>query len=219
MMRIFSHVKGMSHMAIRNNQRARTLAALTRAAGELLREGQPPSMPAAAERALVSLATAYRYFSSAEELWDAAASFDVEHLIDSDGVRGEIEAAGDDVEARLEILIRRLGWTLIDHDVLMRQAAKTSLERWFAQQGREGQPKPLRPRQRNQWNRLALAPLRDRMEDHQVDALVEALGCVWGAEPIITLLDVLELSPDAAKERMMTTARWVVRGGLADLAG
>lgn len=54
------------------------------AATKLIRDGRPPSMPEAAERALVSVATAYRYFRTAEELWEDAALYSSAELIDSD---------------------------------------------------------------------------------------------------------------------------------------
>ena len=57
-----------------------------------------------------------------------------------------------------------------------------------------------------------------KLEDFQVDSLIEALGFVVGTEAVVTLLDVLELSPNAAKERQLTTAMWILRGGLADIA-
>jgi hypothetical protein len=58
--------------------------------------------------------------------------------------------------------------------------------------------------------------LRDTLEDYQVDSLVEALGFVLGPEAVVTLLDVLQLSPEAAKERQLTSALWMLRGGLAE---
>lgn len=199
----------------RANQKARTRQALLRAAAELLDEGHPPSMPEAAERALVSVATAYRYYRTADELWDDAASYNVAPLVDEAELEQRIEAAGDDVEARLEILVRAIGWAFLDKPVLARRAAKASLDGWFAQQARGEEPRSNRPRNRNRWNALALRPLRDQLEDHQVDAIVEALGLAWGSEPTITLLDVLDLSPEAAKERMLTAALWILRSGLA----
>jgi AcrR family transcriptional regulator len=203
----------------RANQRARTRAALVDAAIKLIRDGRPPSMPEAAERALVSVATAYRYFRTAEELWEDAALFSSSILIDSDELEAAIEAAGDDVEARVQVVIRMLGWSFIDHHAMMRQVMRASLDRWFAQQDTGEGLRRVRPGQRNKWNALALQPLRDRIEDHQVDALVEALGFILGAEAVVTLLDALQLSPEAAKERQLTTAMWILRGGLADIAG
>jgi AcrR family transcriptional regulator len=175
-------------------------------------------MPEAAERALVSVATAYRYFRTAEELWEDAALFTATVIVDPDELEAAIEAAGDDVEARVAVVIRMLGWGYIDHEVMARQTMKSSLDRWFAQQGGDREARPVRPGQRNKWNVLALEPLRDRFEDHQVDSLVEALGFVVGAEAVLTLLDALQLSPQAAKERQLTTAMWILRGGLADIA-
>ncbi len=47
-------------------------------------------------------------------------------------------------------------------------------------------------------------------------ALIEALGLGWGTESVIVLYDVLQLEPEAAKHRMLTTCRWILRGALAD---
>lgn len=207
-----------SDNAGRANQRARTRAALVDAAVTLIRDGRPPSMPEAAERALVSVATAYRYFRTAEELWEDAALFSATVIVDSDELEAAIEAAGDDVEARVEVVIRKLGWGFIDHEVMTRQVMKASLDRWFAQQGSDEEPRPVRPGQRNKWNALALQPLRERLEDYEVDSLVEALGFVLGAEAVVTLLDVLQLSPEAAKERQLISALWMLRGGLAEFS-
>ncbi len=53
---------------LRENQRRRTRKDLLRAAAELLREGARPTLAEVAERAMLSRATAYRYFSSIEAL-------------------------------------------------------------------------------------------------------------------------------------------------------
>lgn len=174
-------------------------------------------MPEAAERALVSVATAYRYFRTAEELWEDAVLFSAAAFIDTEALEVAIVAAGDDVEARVEVVVRAVGWGFIDHEVMARQLMKTSLDRWFAQQGSEEAPRPVRPGQRNKWNALALEPLRDKLEDFEVDSLVEALGFVVGTEAVVVLLDALGLSPEAAKERQLMTATWVLRGGLAGM--
>jgi AcrR family transcriptional regulator len=188
------------------------------AATKLIREGRPPSMPEAAERALVSVATAYRYFRTAEELWEDAALFSANDIIAVDELEAALAAAGDDVEARVELVVRAIGWGFVDHAVIARQMMKTSLDRWFTQQGSDEQPRPVRAGQRNKWNALALDPLRDELEDYEVDSLVEALGFVVGADAVPILLDVLNLSPQAAKERQLTTAMWILRGGLAEIA-
>ncbi len=55
-------------MTTRINQKDRTRKALLEAARELLSEGHAPSVAASAKRALISEATAYRYFTSARRL-------------------------------------------------------------------------------------------------------------------------------------------------------
>ena len=60
----------------RPNQRSRTRKDLLRAASRLLKQGRNPSLEEIAEEALVSRATAYRYFPSVEALL-VEASFDV----------------------------------------------------------------------------------------------------------------------------------------------
>ncbi len=159
------------------------------------------------------------HFRSAEELWEEAALFDSNLVYDTDELEAAIEAVGDVVEMRLVVLIRRLGWVFIDHELLSRQVMKTSIDRWFASRGVPEDERPVRPGLRNKWYALALQPLRDSLEDHQVDGLIEALGFVVGTEAVITLLDALHLSPEAAKERQLTTALWILRGGLAEIEG
>ncbi len=174
-------------------------------------------MPEAADRALVSIATAYRYFTTAEELWEEAAVFSNDHLFDEDAVERAVEAAGDDVEARLEVVVRQFGWLMLDDEMTYRQMAKTSLDRWFAHQ-RLGQRRPIRPGRRNRWNALVVEPLRGTLTDAQLTGLIESLGIGWGTEAMIALYDVLELEPEAAKQRMLTTCQWILRGALADAA-
>ena len=60
-------------MTERPNQKRRTRRALLDAAADLLREGQSPTLEEIAERALVSRATAYRYFPNVDNLLVEAA--------------------------------------------------------------------------------------------------------------------------------------------------
>jgi AcrR family transcriptional regulator len=201
----------------RTNQKARTRAAILAGALELLRESRPVSVPEAAERARVSVATAYRYFPSAEDLADEASLELLDFLATGDEVSGAIEAAGDDVHARLEALIRTLGWRMIVDPLPFRQAAKAGLDRWFAQQQDTPEDRvPVREGRRNAFTRQALAPLQDRLSPADFERLVAALGVGWGTEAAISLVDVGELDPDTALATMLTTCRWILDGALAD---
>jgi hypothetical protein len=173
-------------------------------------------MPEAAERALVSLATAYRYFRTAEELWADAAIFGIRNIIDPDEVAAAIEACGDDVEARVVRMAEMQQGALLERQFFARQSAKTSLDRWFAQQGTEDADRATRPAERMRWIELALEPLRSTLHDREVDSIAEALGLIIGAEAVVSALDALHLSADAAKERAVVTARWIVRAALAE---
>ncbi len=173
-------------------------------------------MPEVAERAMVSLATAYRYFRTAEDLWADAAVFGSRNIVDPEALTAAIEACGEDVEARVAAMVAVLQAALLEREFFTRQSAKTSLDKWFAQQGTQDAERVTRPAVRMRWIELALEPLRDKLEDHQVDSIAEALGLVTGAEAAISALDVLHLSPEAAKERSVVAARWIVRAALAE---
>ena len=58
----------MADTAGRPNQRRRTRKDLLDAATRLMRQGRKPSLEEVAEEALVSRATAYRYFASIDAL-------------------------------------------------------------------------------------------------------------------------------------------------------
>lgn len=200
----------------RVNQKARTRLALLRAATELVREGKPASIPDTAERALVSVATAYRYFPNADDLW-AEAAFEAIDFFEFDELEARVRAAGDDVEARLEIVMKGLAWKLLDEEVLSRWLTKSSLDRWFAQQNMPAaERQPVREARRHRWNSLAIEPLRGRLSDEECERLVVALDLIWGPETVVALYDVSGIDSEAAKETQLRTGLWILRGAIAD---
>src|SRR5580692_6671638 len=92
----------------RVRQKARTRRALLDAATQLIRDGKPPSMPEVAEAALVSPATAYRYFPSAQALWEEA-SLELVEPWSTDLV----DDAGNDPAARLDAVVKTIGWHML----------------------------------------------------------------------------------------------------------
>lgn len=200
----------------RTNQKARTRAALLSAAIAVLREGREPTVPEAAKRARVSPATAYRYFTSAEDLQDEASAEVLSFVLSSDEVGPAIDAAGDDVHARLEALVRILGRRMLTDQAPFRQQAKAGHERWFARQLSDGEPVEVRAGRRNRFIRQVLAPLEGRLTEAEHERLVAALAVGFGTEAATSLTDIARLDPDAALEVMLATCRWILDGALTD---
>lgn len=202
----------------RVNQRARTRGALLHAAGELLRLGHRPSMPEAAQRALVSVATAYRYFPSAEELWwEAAAAGEQDAKITANSSE-LIDAAGVDPRARLEALIRSTGFHMLEDQMPYRRIAKGALDQWFRQQSDpEAEAIPVRQRRRNAQIQQVLTPLHGRLPPEHLHRVAHALGLLVGCESMISLIDAVGLDLDEAKTAMLDAARWMLQGALDEL--
>lgn len=202
----------------RTNQKARTRADLVAAAARLLAQGRPPSIPDAAAAALVSVATAYRYFTSAEDLWSEAAS----QALDFDAwladVDQAIDNAGDDVTARAEAAARIVGGRMLADQRPFRQLIKASFERWFTQQALPAQERtPPRAARRTRTNDTVIRPLRNTLDDAQRERLARALALVSGTEAIVVLTDALNLNPEDALATLLDANRWIITGALAEL--
>src|SRR6266508_903857 len=172
----------------RVNQKARTRTALMQAAMELVREGRPPSIPEVAARALISVATAYRYFPSADELWFEASTAAVALEPTLLEARERIEAAGDDPVDRLEALVRSVGFTMLDDQAPFRRLAKGALEQWFSQVDNPVEERAaIRQGRRNEHIAMVVEPLRGRITDNDVDRIAHALGVVVGTDVMLAV--------------------------------
>jgi AcrR family transcriptional regulator len=186
---------------------------LLTAAVQLARERRPPSIPEAAELALVSRATAYRYFPSAQALWEEA-TFEI---ATGSWDASVVDEAGDRVGARLDAAVTTLGWHMLDEEAPFRLRARAALELWFQHAGLPDEERtPVREGRRMAWNAKVVEPLRGRLTDDEVDELANALALVWGPEAVIVLRDVCRLDPDAAKATMLRAAHWLLAGALAE---
>jgi AcrR family transcriptional regulator len=202
----------------RSNQKTRTRAALLHAAGELIREGRAASIPEAAERALVSVATAYRYFPSADDLWWEASTVNVEFNRPVVEAETRIDAAGQDPQARLDALIRTLGYWMLEDQLPSRQIAKYALEQWLRQAADPSAERvPSRQGRRNEHISKVLAPLRGQLPKKDLDRIAHALGLVVGTEAMIALTDAVGLDTPTAKQALSDAARWMLTGALTEL--
>jgi AcrR family transcriptional regulator len=184
----------------RPNQKQRTRKDLLQAAGRLLQQGRRPTIEEVAEAALVSRATAYRYFPSIEALL-AEAVVDIA-VPDLEGLFHD--ALSNDPVARVERVDTALHEATLAHEAPLRMMLVYSLER--AVQGSNAEL-PLRQNRRTPMLEAALAPSRDQFGTASFRTLVRALALIVGTEAFIVCKDVLRLQ-DADARRVK---RWAIR--------
>jgi AcrR family transcriptional regulator len=202
----------------RINQKRRTRAAILAAAVELLEGGQRPTVAEVADAALVSRATAYRYFPTQEYLLFEAALESTRSDIDRELDENTLP---EDPEARLEMLIDALQKRIIDKEAAFRTMLRLSLEQSpqeEEQYGGESVPSPrLRGGGRVRWIEKALAPVEGRFEESDFRRLVAALSLCIGIEALVVLRDVCALESTKAEEVLRWAARTLLRSSLAEV--
>ena len=202
----------------RINQKRRTRAAILAAAVELLEGGQRPTVAEVADAALVSRATAYRYFPTQEYLLFEAALESTRSDIDRELDENTLP---EDPEARLEMLIDALQKRIIDKEAAFRTMLKLSLEQSPQEEehyGGESVPSPrLRGGGRVRWIEKALAPVETRFEESDFRRLVAALSLCMGIEALVVLRDVCALESTKAEEVLRWAARTLLRSSLAEV--
>ena len=191
----------------RSNQRKRTRQALLDAAARLMREGANPTLEEMAEAALVSRATAYRYFSGAEPLL-VEASLDV-------AMPGASAFAGDtdpDPVARLTRADAAVAEMIEANEVALRRMLIHALQRSLGDEAAAGLP--ARQNRRTPLIEAALKPVRDRLDPLEHARLCQALALVIGTEARIVFKDVLGLSDREAQAARHWAIRTLVAGAL-----
>lgn len=185
----------------RTNQRRRTRKDLLQAAGRLMKDGRPPTLEEVAEAALVSRATAYRYFPNVEALLAEAtldmATPDPAKLFDGIG-------PGDPV-ARVTLADEALHDMVAANEPALRLFLANALLRATRSDGEEGVP--LRQNRRTPLIEAALEPARRQFKPAAYESLVKALALVLGTEAVIVCKDVLQLSDSEARK----VKRWAIK--------
>ncbi|MEU6199268.1 helix-turn-helix domain-containing protein [Streptomyces sp. NPDC047061] len=189
----------------RRNQKLRTRRALVDAAAELLREGHAVTIADVAEAARVSPATAYRYFSSPQELIRETRT-----LLRSPDVTADLPA---DPAGRVDAVVSRVADMQLANEPAWRAMLGASLERCFRQTDGQEEHFPTRSRNRLGLSRTALDPLTATLPPAVLRRLTMALTLVYGVEALVSTRDVCELDPEEAKDVM----RWAA-GALLDAA-
>ena len=173
----------------RVNQKQRTRAAIVAAARDLITGSTEVTMPAVARAALVSEATAYRYFpdlvSLLREAVDGTWPSPAEAL-------ASVEHSADPVE-RIAAGTERL----LRHVQAYQGAVRAMIAATVVRPGSAS----LRPGHRVGIIDHALVPLESTLGRRDPEAfrqLKRELGIVVSAEALFTLTDLYELSPDKA---------------------
>ena len=178
----------------RVDQKRRTRQALVAAARELVARGETPSVDAAAEAALVSRATAYRYFPNQAALLAAAhPETGATSLLPND--------PPDEVEARLDLVIGSYVRTNLENEEQQRTMLRLSLgaDRELRSQ------LPLRQGRAIGWIEEALAPLAESMTEDEVHRLAIAIRSATGIESMAWLIDVAGVPRDEVTEILRST--------------
>lgn len=185
----------------RANQRHRTRKDLLRAAWRLVQQGRKPSLEEIAEEALVSRATAYRYFPNVEALL-AEASLDV--ATPEPDVLFKA-GAGDDPMRRLERVEAVLHEMIQANEPALRVMLAHSVQRGLDAGDAAGLP--ARQNRRTPLIEAALEPARAQLRPSALPTLTRALALVIGTEAMVVCKDVLQL--DEAEARKVR--RWAIR--------
>lgn len=183
----------------RPNQKARTRKDLLLAASRLVKQGRNPSLEEIAEEALVSRATAYRYFPSVEALL-VEASFDLS-VPEAEGLFAD-DTSTDPV-ARLERVDTALHDMILANEPALRTMLAHTLQRGLKGDDAEH---PKRQNRRTPLIEAALAPARKQFKPAALATLSKALALIVGPEGVVVCKDVLQLDDADARK----VKRWAI---------
>jgi AcrR family transcriptional regulator len=189
----------------RPNQRRRTRKDLLQAAARLMKQGRKPGLEEIAEEALVSRATAYRYFPKVEALL-LEASLDVAVPEADDLFR---DGPPDDPVARLERIDAALHDMIVANEASLRMMLVHSLQRGLG--GEKDADLPARQNRRTPLIAAALEPARHHFKPGALPTLSKALALVIGTEAMVVFKDVLQLDDADARK----VKRWAIRALVA----
>ncbi len=191
------------------NQKRRTRKAIVDAAQAILQRGERPTVALAAEEALVSRTTAYRYFPTQESLL-LELSINVEVAEVEELLTQPLD--GRPPRARLLEIVDTFDRHATANETLYRSALRHYMDTWLAaERAGEGHDYQLREGRRRRWISTVLEPLGDSMAGPDLERLQAALCLVIGGEAVTVLRDICHLEPDDA----IAVAHWITEAILA----
>ena len=187
-------------MSGRDNQKARTRSAILSAAVELIRSGDEVSMPAVAKAALVSEATAYRYFPDLASLFREAMGGELFAPAD---VLPSVEELRDPVE-RIALATEQGLRHIWRYQATVRAMIAATITHPGGALSRPGLRFGLIDE--------ALAPVEGWPD---LDQLKRSLSVIIGAEALFSLTDLAGLDAEEAIRTLIHTAATITRAYLA----
>lgn len=185
----------------RTNQRRRTRKDLLQAAARLMKQGQNPSLEDIADEAMVSRATAYRYFPGVEALL-VEASLDLA-VPDTDELFRN--ASSTDPVERLNLVDTMLHDMILANEPSLRMMLVHSLQRVI--KGGGDSDIPPRQNRRSPLIEAALRPERNEFDPAALKLLHKALALIIGTEAVVVFKDVLQTSDAEARK----VKQWAIR--------
>jgi AcrR family transcriptional regulator len=184
----------------RANQKLRTRKHLLDTAARMLQEGLQPTLDEVAEAALVSRATAYRYFPSIDSLL-LEASLHI-HTPQLDDVFKDSSA--NDPVARLQRVEEAFHDMVNSNEAQIRMMlAQTLLRSTEAEDG----SLPSRQNRRMPLIESALEPAKGEFTRASLDRLAKAAALIIGTEGLIVCKDVLHLDDGEARK----VKQWAIK--------
>jgi AcrR family transcriptional regulator len=193
----------------RTNQKARTQRAIVEACVGLIRQRQPVTMPAVAKAAMVSEATAYRYFPDLASLLARALAEDWPTPTEA---LAPVEASTDLVE-RVAFAARFLLCGVAERQAVVRSMISATIAQ--PDLGR------ARPGIRFGLIECALAPFVEAFESADRGLLAQLrldLAVVVSAEALFSLTDLCGLSIEDAVDSAEKTARTLTAAAVAQIS-
>jgi AcrR family transcriptional regulator len=194
----------------RINQKLRTRRALIEATRELVRQGERPTVTKAAKLALVSDATAYRYFPDQSALVREAM------FVLWTGPEAALAGVPDDatladrVAAAAEAMMR----FVIANEIAVRSVMGLSLLRSVEGDAGRSEARAMRPGYRLALIDAALRPFASKLGAERVRRLRTSLTAVIASEMLVALKDHSDSSDEEVIETVVWTARAVVEAAL-----
>jgi len=196
----------------RVNQKRRTRTAIITAAQAIVERGETPTVAQAAEEALVSRTTAYRYFPTQESLMlELSINIDVREV--EELVSRPFDGASP--EERLLEFVDLFNRHVLANERLYRTGTRHYMDTWLAAERAGDDHAHTREGRRARMIATILGPLRDSAREVDLTRLEAALCLVAGGEAIEVLRDVCRLEPEEA----LAVTRWTADAILAAALG